>query len=98
MVQAGGASRIVEENRKAAGESPCEADNPSDMFTRMGNYMGSWLGLGTVPEHEGAGDWIRPLPSYMWWCQARPWHLVPPLLAQQVGRAKSYCCQSVKKL
>ncbi len=56
VVQAGGASRIVEENRKAAEESPCEADSPSDMFTRMGNYMGSWLGLGSVPEHEGAGE------------------------------------------
>lgn len=56
LLQAGGASRIVEENRIAAEESPCEADNPSDVMTRMGNYLGSWLGLGSVPEHEGPGD------------------------------------------
>ncbi len=46
----------MEENRIAAEESPCEADNPSDVMTRMGNYLGSWLGLGSVPEHEGPGD------------------------------------------
>ena len=46
----------MEEKRIAAEESPCEADNPSDVMTRMGNYLGSWLGLGSVPEHEGPGD------------------------------------------
>ena len=57
-MQAGGANRVTEENKIGAAQSPCEADDPSDMMTRMGNYLGSWLGLGSVPEHAGA---MRPM-------------------------------------
>jgi len=51
--QAGGAARVGEENRIAASQSPCQAENASDVMTRFGNYLGSWIGLSPVPEDEG---------------------------------------------
>ena len=53
IMQAGGASRVGQENRMAAEQSPCEADSAGGMMTRFGNYLGSWVGLGSVPEDEG---------------------------------------------
>ena len=52
-LQAGGAARVGEENRIAASQSPCQADDASGVMTRFGNYLGSWIGLSSVPEHEG---------------------------------------------
>jgi len=53
LLQAGGAARVGEENRIAASQSPCQAENASDVMTRFGNYLGSWIGLSPVPEEGG---------------------------------------------
>ena len=60
LMQAGGASRVNEENRIAASQSPCQADDAPDMMSRLGNYLGSWVGLGSVPEHPGMLLWPSP--------------------------------------
>ena len=59
-MQAGGASRVgeerrrVEEERRRASElRPCEAEDTAGVLGRVGNYLGSWIGLSPVSEHEG---------------------------------------------
>ena len=52
-MQAGGASRVGQEVKVAAEQSPCEADSAEGAMSRLGNYLGSWVGLGSVPENRG---------------------------------------------
>ena len=52
-MQAGGASRVGQEVKEAAEQSPCEADSAEGAMSRLGNYLGSWVGLGSVPENTG---------------------------------------------
>ena len=52
-MQAGGASRVGQEIKVAAEQSPCEADSAEGAMSRLGNYLGSWVGLGSVRESRG---------------------------------------------
>ena len=42
-----------EERRRASELRPCEADDSLGVLERVGNYLGSWVGLSPVSEHEG---------------------------------------------
>lgn len=75
-----------EARRLAAESSPCEADDVSGMLGRVGNYLGSWVGLGRVSEHEGNTSlWCAlhdPLPVISTVMQA--WFLGAGWCAEQV--------------
>ena len=45
--------RVDEERRRASELRPCEADDSLGVLERVGNYLGSWVGLSPVSEHEG---------------------------------------------
>ena len=53
-MQAGGAARVGEERRLAAERDPSGAEETRGVLERVGNYLGSWVGLSPVSEHEGA--------------------------------------------
>ena len=44
---------MEEERRRASELRPCEAEDTAGVLGRVGNYLGSWLGLSPVSEHEG---------------------------------------------
>ena len=44
---------MEEERRRASELRPCEADDTLGVLGRVGNYLGSWMGLSPVSEHEG---------------------------------------------
>ena len=45
--------RFEEERRRASELRPREAEDAQGMLGRVGNYLGSWIGLSPVSEHEG---------------------------------------------
>ena len=52
-MQAGGASRVGEAHRLASEPGSRGAPDKLDVLGRVSNYLGSWMGLSPVSEHEG---------------------------------------------